>query len=241
MTYVNELRETRPYLWAWQPRRLTLDALTGQKGTIVRAASASAPWDSWGASLSVVRDRPCWTFPGAGPVLGLQTTTNTLLHWGDWNLPPGVPLSGLLDFNERGPTNDGGLFYLGPDSATGTPRLVVFYHSANRYQISLTDGTSTVSSAIGITPTLGQRIRLRWQVRLDGGQLYARLWQSTNGGAEVAANESLGLAAFATFGTSPKLRLNSIGASNGSTVAYHGGVVARGNLSQAQLLEALNP
>ena len=68
-----------------------------------------------------------------------------------------------------------------------------------------------------------------------------RLWQSIDGGAEVAAAESSGLTALTSYGTAPKLRLNSIGTANQSAVEYRAGVIARGDLPLAKLLEAVAP
>jgi len=227
-------------IWVWQPRTFSLDAATGQRGTIVRAAAGAASWDSYGVTQSVVRDRPCWSFAGGGAVPGLEVNTSTYLHWGDWTLPP-INLCGLIEFNERGPTSSGGILHIGPDSVAGQSRLSIYY-SPNSYRILISNGSNDVASVATVQPSLGQTVRLRWRFRLAGGQHFVQLWQSINGGPEVAAAESAGLAALSSFGTAPKLRVNSIGTSNASAVVYTGGgVIERDDQPLSRLLEALAP
>ena len=217
----------------WMGRELTIDALTGQVGTLTRAATA-APTDSYAVARTVVHSQPAWQTNTTHSRTGLLLGTNANLAWALPVLPQAM--SGMVEFIENGTisTANAGVWYLGNDGATGA-RLYLD-STGTQYRLTHNNGSSSVTATMtGTAPTTGQRVRLRWWLYSDG-KVYLR--QSINGAAETgpAASGTLALAS-AWAGTT--CRLNSLGTANlGNTVAL-GAVVMLGNQTETVLAAAL--
>ena len=217
----------------WLAREFTVDALTGQVGTLTRAATA-APTDGNGVARTVVHSQPAWQTNTTHSRTGLLLGTNANLAWALPVLPQAM--SGMVEFVENGTVGSAGagLFYLGNDGATGA-RLYLD-STGTQYRLTHHNGSSSVTATMtGTAPTTGQRVRLRWWLYSDGKVL---LQQSINGAAETgpAASATNTLAA-AWAGTT--CRLNSLGTANlGNTVAL-GAVVMLGNQTETVLAAAL--
>ena len=91
---------------------------------------------------------------------------------------------------------------------------------------------------LAAAPSNGDLVRLRWKIEIATGKV--QLWQSINAAAETTGGLSAGGLAFAAWGTTQRLRLNSVGTANLGTTLALGLVVAIGDPTQAQLLSALS-
>lgn len=229
----------RRYPLVWQARDLSLNAQTGQVGTLVRALTAAAN-DSAGVSRTLNYHQPRWTYENAVG-LRLGGASGGVTEYLTWDLPilP-VTMSGLFDFTEFGTAaNAGGasLGSLGTNSTT-SPKAYWTSNASGQYAVTHDPtGSAAVVSTAGVTPTTGQRCRFRWWIYSDGA---VQSWMSINGGAETAGSKSAAKTFGAAWAGTPTLWINTIGTTftYGHTI-LHGVVVALGNQTQANLLEAL--
>lgn len=154
----------------WQARRLSLDAITGQVGTLTRAATGTAV-DITGATYTAVHSMPRYEsrdFSNGGSryELGLRLVADDL----SWvaNLTPRTGTIGV-EFSENGTrtTAGAGLVYLGNDGQTGA-RLIVD-SAANNYRATIHNGTTSQSVSLATaTPTTGQGAQLAVQLEDNG-------------------------------------------------------------------------
>lgn len=230
-------RETglaRRWPLVWDGREMSMTALTGQAGYVVRAATGAA-LDSNGASRTLNRHQPRWEYDSTHGKVGLREGTSGVIV-----LDPAFPLlpiafCGLLDFIEHGPTTDAVPFSIGNDGFSDAKFILQF--SSGVYRAVHNNGSSAPSSALSVAPTSGQRVRLRFGMAADGSVF---IHQSINGGAETTGGASSTAAPAATWGTTTRLYLNGAGtAGNVNAANYLGCVIGLGNQSQADLLEAL--
>ena len=253
-------RETTPAPRAalvWRARDLSLNAATGQAGTLVRTASALTSWDSSGANaLTVVRERPRWTdnlTTGGTAEVALQLgyVAGALTEYLSWpcNLIPGA-CSGLLTFMENETCTIGdahatgaSLFAISNDATLTGPYLSVYANNAGKYRIDHDNDVASVNAVMTTAPVTTNRVRLRWWLTSTGT---VQIWQSINGAAETTPGASGTLALGSIWGTagSPaKYWLNSLGTAGliGYGYAHFTGcVVMPGNQTQATLLQALS-
>lgn len=233
LAYRRETERALRHPLVWLGRELTVDALTGQAGTMTRAATAT-PTDSVGTSRTVVHSQPAWQTNTTHSRTGLLLGTNANLAWALPLIPQAM--CGMVEFVESGTltTASAGVFYLGNDGATGA-RLYID-STGSQYRLTHDNGSAAVTATMtGTAPTSGQRVRLRWWLYSTGS---VQLWQSINGAAETGPSAS-GTNALATAWAGTTCRLNSVGTANqGNTVAL-GAVVMLGNQTEATLLAAL--
>lgn len=196
----------------------SLDALSGQVGTLTRGATGTAI-DSFGNSYTAVGVQPRWESRDTNAdtvrdALGLFMDTADRLAWPVLFLPSAM--GGIMEFVQVATMAlTGTVFYLGNDAGTGA-RLSVFSTGSN-YAIAHVSGV-TVSSTMGApAPTAGDRVRLRFQLSGTGT---VQLWQSLNGGAEVASALSGANALAAAWAATAKVRLNSVGSGTATTAWY---------------------
>jgi len=210
-------RQTAPALtpvsrFRWQGRRGSLDALTGQAGTLVRAATGTAV-DANGTSYTAAHSMPRWEardFTGAGvrDTLGLRLAADDLTWAANW-VPETATL--LVEFSEEGTrtTSGAGLVYVGNDGQTGA--RVLIDASSNQYRATVHNGTTSQSVSLATTtPTTGQMTRLALQLEDTGGNQRVRLLLRVAGVDTVTAWSSTVTRA-AVFGTGAKLRVNRVG------------------------------
>lgn len=205
----------------WQARRGTLEAVTGQTGTLTRAATGTA-LDITGTTYTAGHSMPRWenrdfSSGGSRYELGLRMAADDLTWDANW-----VPETGslLVEFSEEGTrtTANAGLVYLGNDGQTGA-RLILDSNGTN-YRATIHNGTTSQSVTLSTaTPTTGQMARLLVQLEDTGGNQRVSLTLRVGAGADTAAGFSATVTRAATWGTGAKLRLNRVGSAGtqGST------------------------
>lgn len=229
------------------PRELTIDALTGQVGTLTRATTA-ATTDENGVSRTLNRHQPRWEKSGGVGYLRLGAAAGALTEYVTYPCDLTLTsLSGLVRFVEAGTaaTGDTGgagastIFAIANAAVTGA-RISVYAANNGKYTAEYHSGSSSVASQqTGSIVSDGQLITLRWSLVVAGGNATIQLWQSVNGAAEVAASVSSSVATGA-LGTTTLYWLNAMGAvQDYGSMLFGGAVVGLGNQSQADLLEAL--
>lgn len=222
-----------PLLWTARAA-LSVDALSGQVGTLTQAGAVSTT-DTSGGTVSVNQAQPPWSYVAAQTATGLLLGTGTKgLAW-PLNILPQA-MCWMVDFCENGglAVASGGVAYLGNDGATGA-RIYIDSTGA-QYRVTYTDGTTTQTVTMtGTAPTSGQRVRLRLTLSASGT---IQLGQSINGGAETVPAASAATALPAVW-TGTTGRLNSVGTANYGANIYLGIVVMAGDQTAAVLQAAL--
>lgn len=206
----------------WQSRRASLIALTGQVGTLTRAATGTAV-DANGASYTAVYGAPRWEMrdylaSGTRRELGLRLAADDL----EWTYN-GVPETGTLAFafseNGTGTTLNAGLVYLGNDAQTGARLWVT--SDGTRYRATIHNGTTSVSVTLAsLSLTTGDAARGVVQLNDDGTNWSIKLIvRKLVGGTEEATAFSSTIARAATWGATTKIRANRVGSAGtqGST------------------------
>lgn len=222
-----------PLLWKARDA-LSIDALSGQTGTLTQAATVSVT-DSFGATVSVNHTQPPWSYVSGQAVTGLRLDTATkTLKWTSNILPQAM--CWMVDFVENGGlgTVSGGVAYLGVDAATGA--RIYIDSTGTQYRATYTDGTTTRTATMtGAAPTSGQRVRLRLILSSTGT---IQIGQSINGGAETLPAASAATTLPATWGGTV-FRLNAVGTANYGANIYLGVVVMWGSQTTTVLQAAL--
>ncbi len=213
-------RQNAPVLTAvsrfrWQGRFGELNALTGQAGTLVRAATGTAV-DANGTTYTAGHSMPRWESRAAQ--LGLRLAADDLTWPCNW-VPEQATI--LIDFSEAGTrtTSGAGLLYIGNDAQSGG-RLIVDA-SSNQYRATIHNGTTSQSVSLATsTPTTGQQARLLVQLDDDGTNQRVRLLLGIVGvSGETITAWSSTVARTATWGAVAKVRANRVGSAGtqGST------------------------
>lgn len=222
----------------WLARELALTARSGQAGTLVRAATATAV-DDVGTSGTVFHSQPAWerVDTDADAIrdrMALKLGAD-LLSWPFQPTP--AAMAGIVEFIERGTVGvaDAGLFYLGNDGVTGA-RLYI-ESTGTVYRLVYHDGSTAVTSALAAAPSTGDLVRLQWTIGAGG---IVQLSQSIAGAAWTTAAASAAQALPATWGAgAAKLRLNSVGTGNPGTMAALGCILDLGAARRTEHLQAL--
>lgn len=220
-------RLTQPALvsvsrFRWQARRGSLDAVTGQTGTLVRTATGTAV-DTSGTTYTAAHSMPRWEsrdFQSGGTryELGVRLAADDLTWEANWR-PETATWFG--EFSEEGTrtTANAGLLYLGNDGQTGARLLVD--STGTDYRVTLHNGTTSQSVSLATaTPTSGQMFRLGVHLEDDGTNQRARLiLEVLATGTETLSAWTTPIARASSWGTGAKLRLNRIGSAGtqGST------------------------
>lgn len=225
MPYRAARRVTAPTLisasrFRWQARRGSLDAISGQTGTLTRAATGTAV-DIAGTTYTAGHSMPRWesrdfSSGGARYELGLRMAADDLTWPCNW-LPETASL--LVDFAEEGTrtTAGAGLVYVGRDDQTGA-RLILDSSGTN-YRATIHNGTTSQSVSLATaTPTTGQPARLLLQLEDTGGNQRVRLTLRV-GGSDTTTAYSATVTRAAAWGTGALLRANRVGSAGtqGST------------------------
>jgi hypothetical protein len=219
----------------WLPAlELALDALSGQVGTLTRAATA-APTDTYGIARTVVHSQPAWQYVAALGKTGLLLGVDASLAWA-LPLLPGA-YGGAVHFVENGGAAiaGGGVLYLGNDAATGA--RIWIESSGTVYRLKYTDGTTTRTVTLGAAPVAGNEVWLRWGLTAAG---VAQLWQSINGGGETTPGPAAALTLPAAW-SGTTLRLNSVGSGSQGNNVYLGAAVLAGAPTLSPLQTVLTP
>ena len=218
-------------LFRWQARYLSLDAITGQTGALVRAATGTAV-DRNGTSYTAAHSMPRWEArdrngTGVRDTIGLRLAADDLT-WAFNALPvAGTFYVEAAEVSTR--TAGGGLLYLGNDAQSGA-RLKI--DSTGTYYRSVlhngtTSDTITLSSAI---PTTDQAFRLAVQVQesTDGTQWRQRLLLDTlDDAGETVSDWGSYITKPTAWGSTCLMRANRAGSAGtqGSVwlrdIAYH--------------------
>ena len=213
-------RQNAPVLTAvsrfrWQGRFGSLDALTGQAGTLTRAATGTAV-DANGTTYTAGHSMPRWE--ARSSQLGLRLAADDLTWPCNW-VPEQATI--LIDFSEAGTrtTAGAGLLYVGNDAQSGG-RLIVDA-SSNQYRATIHNGTTSQSVSLATTtPTTDEEARLLVQLDDDGTDQRVRLILDVVGEAgETITAWSSTVTRPATFGATTKVRANRVGSAGtqGST------------------------
>lgn len=206
----------------WQARRGSLDAITGQTGTLTRAATGTAV-DVNGTTYTAGHSMPRWesrdfTNGGARYELGLRLAADDLA-WTANFLPRTSTV--LIDFAEAGTrtTSGAGLFYLGNDGQTGARWIVDA--TSNNYRVTIHNGTTSQSVSLATTtPTTDQGAQLLAHLDDDGTNQRVRLTLRVLAtGVETTTAWSSTVTRAAAWGTGAKVRVNRVGSAGtqGST------------------------
>jgi hypothetical protein len=205
----------------WQARFGDLDALTGQTGTLLRAATGTA-LDANGTTYTAGHSMPRWeardyNATGFRDTLGLRLAADDLTYLCNWT-PERATL--LIEFSEAGTrtTAGAGLVYLGNDGQTGA-RLIVDA-STSQYRATIHNGTTSQSVSLATsTPTTDQTARLVVQLDDDGTNQRVRLILRIGTGSDTTTAYSSTVTRAAAWGTDAKVRLNRVGSAGtqGST------------------------
>lgn len=233
----------------YQPRRLSLDALTGQPGTLTRAASGTGV-DGLGATYTAVHSMPRWESRSVDAArlpereaLGLRLVADDLT-WPVAYTPAASTI--VFDGAEGGTRTTAGaaLWYLGNDAQTGA-RMYVASDGTN-YGATLYNGVGSNNVSVslsGAAPALDALFQMTLQVEEsdDATQFRIRLVCDVRYSAgEVDSGWSAYLDKPSAWGAGAKMRVNRQGDSGtqGSTwlreLADEYGV-----LSAADVLERL--
>lgn len=197
----------------WQARRGTLTALTGQVGTLVRAATATAV-DANGVTYTAGYGAPRWET--RHDALGLRLSTDDLTWPCNWLPGPGTLLVRMSEAGTR-TTANAGLLYLGNDAQSGG--RVYIDAASSQYRAGIHNGTTGQTvSLTGSTPTTGNAADLLLQLDDDGVNMRVRLarWLS---GVETQTAYTSTVTRFASWGSGTVLRANRMGSAGtqGST------------------------
>ena len=200
-------------LFSWHGRFASLDALTGQVGTLTRASNVAVQ-STGGPNPTVVDGYPAWyAYSGWAPspdpaVLGLYTPSGDLT----WPLDAAPQsLTVLLEgINTEGatPVNGGGVLHLGNDGATGNALSIV--GTATTYQLTLTTGAGSVTSTLS-SPVGNVRWRLLVQLEDNGTTQRVRFGISISESVLNMEAWTATLTRAAAFPSGSKVRLNRIG------------------------------
>lgn len=199
-------------------------------------------------NLSAFCNRPCVSSTiisvgnnqGSPPPIGFPDPGEASSGTGRWmDSPLQIPfeappqaMSGLIEFIEKGTsvTPGAGVWSIG-DYVLSSPSLQIGA-GASGYEI-IHNNAGAVSSALAAFPSIGELVRLRWTLRANGS---VQIWQSVNGGAEVAASSSVSSSLAGSWSEGYSW-LNSLGASNQGFIAYRQSVVVTGaDVSLEELL-----
>jgi hypothetical protein len=200
-------------LFSWHGRFASLDALTGQVGTLTRASTATSidtTQSVWYVPYGYPRwyVYPSWNLSADPVVNGMFAQSGEDVTWPMDFVPQSMTI--LIEGINSGatPVSGGGVLHLGNDAATGNALSIV--GTATTYQLTLTTGagsvSSTLSSAVG-----NNRIRLVAQMEDNGTTQRVRFGISINESAFAFGSWTSTLTRAATFPSSSKVRLNRIG------------------------------
>jgi hypothetical protein len=200
-------------LFSWHGRFASLDALTGQVGTLTRNFPTTSV-DTNQSSYSVPYGYPEWYVYPAWNLSADPIVTGLIMGASDTAWPIDFVPQSLtvymegINANGATPVNGGGVLHVGNDAATGN--ALALTGTATTYALTLTTGagsvTSTLSSAVG-----NVRWRLAAQLEDNGTTQRIRLGISINEAAFVFEAWTATLTRAATFPSSSKVRLNRIG------------------------------
>jgi len=218
----------------WRGDRFALTALSGQAGTLTRAATA-APLDYSGVARTVNQYQPAfqaedWDADATRDTSALLLGVSDLLYWSVPVKPAACTL--YLEFVQ--PASFGAastcFWYLGNAGNTGA-RLWID-STGTQYRANHHNGTSAVTSTMtGTAPTSGQRVAVR-VVLLSTGSI--QIWQSINGAAETTPGASGTLALNATGWSDTRLYANSTGSTNPAVLSLVRSRLIMGTRTAAQ-------
>lgn len=204
-----------PALFSWHGRFASLNALTGQIGTLT-ATSADNTVDGNDAIVLAGYGVPAWySYPIWFPspeqrVLGLfMRSTRDALTWPSEITPQTMTVL-LEGINTNGltPVNGAGVLHIGNDAATGNALSIV--GTATTYQLTLTTGGGSVSATL--TEPMGNfRYRMLAQLEDNGTTQRIRIGASLNESAFNWSAWSSTLTRASSFPSGSKVRLNRIG------------------------------
>lgn len=200
----------------WQGRRLSLDALTGQVGTLTRAATGTMV-DSNGATVTAAHSMPRWesrTWLGSAGV-GLRLAADDLTWTCGWSLEEGTLLVEAIEVSSIG--SGKGLAYIGRDDDTGN-RLVV-RGTGSTFAVDLKIGANTSTATFGSAVAADDDVQLVVQVDDDGVDMKVRIGGAVNGTPVAFSAWGTSIARGTAWGTGAKVRANRVGSagSQGST------------------------
>jgi len=200
-------------LFALDFREGSLNALTGQVGTLARASTGTVV-DHRGVSVTIPRDLPQWEARDLNgdtvrESLGLRLAGDDLTY----PLTFGMDAAGMsllvegVETGTRTVVGGAGLMYLGNNGQTGARLLIA--SNATNYLGTWHDGTTAATSTLtGATPATNARFWLRLTVTAAGVATVAR---SLDGVTETVATASGAVALVSAFGAGAVIRFNRLG------------------------------
>ena len=200
-------------LFSWHGRFASLDALTGQVGTLTRATvttSTDTTQGSWTVGYGYPRwyVYPSWNLSADPIVTGLIAQSEDVAWPIDFVPQSLTVLMEGINTNGTTPVNGGGVLHIGNDAATGNGLSLT--GTATTYALTLTTGggsvTSTLAAAVG-----NVRWRLVAQMEDNGTTQRIRLGISINEAAFVFEAWTATLTRAVTFPSGSKVRINRVG------------------------------
>lgn len=203
-------------LHAWEARRLSLDALTGQAGAFTRASTATMT-DGHGATVTVGHSMPRWEPRawGDGVAVGLRMTTDDASWPAEWTTGTRTVLIEGINLGTA-QTSGEGLLYVGVDAATGN-RLVV-RGTGTTFAVDLVIGANTSTATLASAVPNGAAFQLAVTIT-DTGTTQAVEIRGTVNRAVVAPASGSAIAR-GEWGDNTKLRINRVGSAGSQGDAW---------------------
>lgn len=195
--------------WRWQGCRFTLDAITGQVGTLVRAATGTA-LDSLGGTITWPHSAARYevrTVNGV-PRGGVRLVTDDLT----WPCTFG-PETGTLvvEWSQLAAlANNAGVCYIGDDAQAGN-RLIVRGGAANALVVELKIGANTSSATLVSAIAVNDAAWLVIQLEDDGTNQRVRVAAALNGVDLAFSAWGAWIARGTAYAAGAKVRLNRLG------------------------------
>lgn len=190
----------------WDASTGLVVADSGHTAAFTRGSSTASPVDSDGTSYTAQYRQPAyecrdWLNAGGRQTFGMLFGANDRLPFGINFVPRAM--GGYAEFIEV----SGGATFCLSNAAVSGARLVID-QTAGKYRVTHHNGTSSVVATMATGPSVGQRVRLRWQLNATGS---VQIWQSLNEAAETNPSASGTLALASAWASSASLYVNALG------------------------------
>lgn len=195
--------------WRWIGQFLTLDAITGQVGTLTRAATGTST-DANGATItwphSAVRYE---TRTVNGTVrTGIRYSADDHTWARSFDIEEATVFVDLVQLTAA-PASNAGVLYVGRDDATGN-RLVI-RGTGTTFAVDLIIGGNTSTATFGASVAANDAVRLLVQIDDDGTDMRVNIGGEKNGTPVATSSWGTAIARGTAFGSGAKVRLNRVG------------------------------
>lgn len=221
--------------WRWLGRLLSLDAMTGQVGTLTRAATGTA-LDSLGGTITWPHSAARWEIRGGRG--GLRMATDDLT-WPCTFTPEAGTL--LVDWTQlTALTNGMGVLYIGDDAQSGN-RFSLRGGAGNTLVAELRIGGNTSTATLTGTVATNDAVVAVVQLDDDGTNQRVRIGAYVNGATVAFSSYGTAIARGTAWAAGAVVRANRIGSAGtqGSMWLADAAWFPGAPLSLTQVLERL--